>query len=423
MAGKTISEKILSVKSGVDARAGDVVVCTVDSAMGNDGSTPMALDYFDAMGGARVFAPERIVFALDHYAPAPSQKTTELHQRMRDFAARHGIEVREIGDGIGHQLMVESGRVTPGSLVVGADSHSVTYGALNAFATGIGSSDLAALMICGRVWLRVPESIRVTLSGELGKGVFAKDIALSLARELRADGATYQAMEFSGAGVSSLEIEDRLVLSNLVVEMGAKNGVFPADQKTFAYLGGSFAGVAADTDASYSREIVFDLEKIVPQVALPHQVDHVVAIGEAAGTPVQMVYLGTCTGGRVRDFHQARDVLKAGGGVARGVQLVVTPASRTVLETLTRDGTLADFIALGAVVVTPGCGSCCGTCGAIPGNGVNVISTANRNFKGRMGNSNASIFLASPASCAAAALTGRIVDPREIGAAPLGEKP
>jgi 3-isopropylmalate/(R)-2-methylmalate dehydratase large subunit len=414
MAGKTISEKILSSRSGQDVRAGDVVVCPVDSAMGNDGSTPMALDYFDAMGGEQVFQPERIVFALDHYAPAPSQKTTQLHQRMREFAVKHGIAVWEIGQGIGHQLMAESGRVVPGSLAVGADSHSVTYGALNAFATGIGSSDLAALMICGRIWLRVPETIRLTLAGELQPGVFPKDVALALAKELRVDGATYQAIEFGGPGVSTLHLDDRLVLSNLVVEMGAKNGIFPADEKTFAYLGAAFDGVAPDGDALYTREFFFDLCDITPQIALPHRVDQVVGISEAAGTPVQMVYLGTCTGGRVRDFHQARDVLKAGGGIAPGVQFVVTPASRTVLETLTADGTLADFLKMGAVIVTPGCGSCCGTCGAIPGDGVNVISTANRNFRGRMGNSNAAIYLASPASCAAAAVSGRITDPRDI---------
>jgi len=348
MAGKTISEKILSTKSGGDARAGDVVVCEVDSAMGNDGSTPMALDYFDAMGGTRVFDPKRIVFALDHYSPPPSQKTTQLHQRIRDFAGAHGIEVWEIGEGIGHQLMMESGRVTPGSLVVGADSHSVTYGALNAFATGIGSSDLAALMICGRVWLRVPKSIRVTLRGELPQGVFPKDIALALVGMLGADGATYRALEFGGDGIDTLELDDRMVLSNLAVEMGAKNGVFPGV-------------VTADQDAIYAREITLDLDRIEPQIALPHRVDQVVGIARAAGTPVQMVYLGTCTGGRVRDFHQARDVMKAGGGIAKGVQVVVTPASRSVLETLTADGTLADFIRMGAVIVTPGCGSCCGT--------------------------------------------------------------
>lgn len=398
MPGKSISEKILSAKSGDDARAGDTVICRVDGALGTDASVPMAIDYFEAMGGERVRDPEKIAFALDHYAPAPNRDTTRLHARTRDFARKHGIHLWEIGEGIGHQLMVESGRVTPGSLVVGADSHAVTYGALNAFATGIGSSDLAAIMICGRIWLRVPESIKVVLRGTLAAGVYPKDIALALAKELGADGATYQALEF--AGDAQLDLEDRLVLSNLSVEMGAKAGIFPGE-------------VTPDRDAIYAREIVLDLGKIGPQLALPHQVDRVVPIGEAAGTPVQMVYLGTCTGGRVRDFHQARDVLKAAGGPAPGVQLVVTPASRTVLETLSRDGTLTDFISMGAVIVTPGCGSCCGTCGAIPGDGVSVISTANRNFKGRMGNSNALIYLASPAACAAAAVRGSIADPRD----------
>ena len=241
---------------------------------------------------------------------------------------------------------------------------------------------------------------------------------LYLAKELGVDGASYQALEYCGPAIASLDLEDRLVLSNLTVEMGGKNGVFPADQKTFGYLSGrnaeAFSPVISDTDAKYSREITIALDKLTPQIALPHLVDQVVAVGDAAGTKVQMVYLGTCTGGRARDFRQARDVIKAGGGVAPGVQLVVTPASREVLETITRDGTLADFIAMGAVIVTPGCGSCCGTCGAIPGDGMNIISTANRNFKGRMGNSNASIYLASPASCGAAAVRGEIADPREI---------
>jgi 3-isopropylmalate/(R)-2-methylmalate dehydratase large subunit len=416
MPGKTISEKILSSKSGHDARAGDFVVCTVDCALGTDGSTPMALDYFEAMGGKRVAHPQRIVLALDHYAPPPSPATVQYHQRMRGFAAAQGITLWEVGEGIGHQLIVESGRAVPGSLVVGADSHAVTYGALNSFATGIGSSDLAAIMISGRMWLRVPESIKVTLTGTLPAGVYPKDIALALTNELRADGATYQALEFGGPALASLDLEDRLVLSNFAVEMGAKNAVFPADASTFEYLEGRanapFDAVAADAEAVYSREIILALDDLTPQVTLPHQIDHVVPIADAIGTPVRMVYLGTCTGGRVRDFHQARDVIKAGGGVAPGVQLVVTPASRAVLETLTRDGTLADFVAMGATIGTPGCGSCCGTCGTIPRD-VNVISTANRNYKGRMGNSNASIYLASPASCAAAAVSGVIADTRE----------
>ncbi len=395
MPGQTITEKILSAKSGRDAHAGDVVVCSVDCALGTDGSTPMALDYFAAMGATRVHDPGDIVFALDHYAPAPSRHTAELHRRMRDFAARHGILLWDAGEGIGHQLVVESGRAAPGRLVVGADSHAVTYGALNCFGTGIGSSELAAILAAGQIWLRVPETIRVTFTGRTRPGVDAKDIALTLARQLGADGASYQALEFAGPALESLDLDDRLVLANLSVEMGAKNAIFPGE-------------VESDCDARFVREITLDLDRIVPSVALPHQADRVVDIADAAGTPVHMAYLGTCTGGRVRDFHAARDVLKAAGGPAPGVQLVVTPASRAVLETLVADGTLSDFLAMGAVIGAPGCGACAGTCGPIPGDGVNVISTANRNFKGRMGNPNASIYLASPASCAAAAARGVI---------------
>ena len=412
MTGTTISEKILSRKSRSDARAGDLVVCDVDCALGTDGSTPMALDYFEQMGGRAVRHPERIVFALDHYVPPSSPKTRQLHHLMQAFAATHAIKLHEAGEGIGHQLIVETGRALPGSLVVGADSHAVTYGALNSFATGIGSSDLAAILLTGQIWLRVPESIRVTLTGHLSAGVYPKDIALALAGRLRADGAAYQALEFAGDGVASLDLEDRLVLSNLAVEMGAKNGIFPADAKTAAYLAGrtdcKFQPVAADADAVYVQEVTLDLASLVPQVALPHLVDQVAALETVAATPVQMVFLGTCTGGRLRDFHQARDVLVAGGGVAPGVQLVVTPASRAVLDAMRADGTYDDFVRLGASFVSPGCGACCGTCGVIPGDGVNVVSTANRNFKGRMGNGAASIYLASPASCAAAAVSGMI---------------
>ena len=395
MPGKTISEKILSTKSGRDVRAGDVAICRVDCAMGTDGSAPMALDYFQAMGGGRVFAPERVVFAFDHYAG--DGPTAALHARLREFAAGQGIRVWDVGEGIGHQLVIEQGLAVPGGLVLGADSHAVTYGAVNAFATGIGSSDLAAILISGEIWLKAPESIRVTLTGSMRAGVYAKDAALALAGMLGADGANYQALEFAGA---ELPLEDRLVLANMAVEMGAKNGIFAGD-------------VTADSDARYVREIALDLGGLTPQVAHPHRVDSVTAVEAAAGTPVQMVYLGTCTGGRAGDYHEALRVLEAGGGPAPGVQILVTPASRRVMETLAADATLAAFRAMGAVIGAPGCGSCCGTCGPIPGDGVAVISSANRNFKGRMGNGAARIFLASPATCAAAAVRGAIADPRE----------
>jgi 3-isopropylmalate/(R)-2-methylmalate dehydratase large subunit len=398
MRGKTISEKILSAKSGRDARAGDVVICPVDCAMGTDGSVPMAIDYFMAMGGGRVHAPERLVFAMDHYAG--DGPTAPLHARVREFAAEQGIRVWEVGEGIGHQLMIERGLARPGDLVVGADSHAVTYGAVNAFATGIGSSDLAAIFVSGEVWLKVPRSIRVMLSGSLVPGVYAKDAALTLAAEIGADGATYQALEYTGI---DLPLDDRIVLANMAVEMGAKNGIFAGD-------------VVADHDAEYVREIELDLDRVTPRVALPHRVDQVAPISSAVGTPVQFVYLGTCTGGRVSDYHEALRVLRAGGGPAAGVRLVVTPASLAVTEALEADGSMDAFRAMGAEIGAAGCGSCCGTCGPIPGDGVNVISTANRNFKGRMGNGSAFIYLASPASCAAAAVRGAITDPREFGA-------
>jgi 3-isopropylmalate/(R)-2-methylmalate dehydratase large subunit len=399
MAGKTISEQILSAKSGRDARAGDVVVCRVDFAMGTDGSVPMALDYFAAMAGTRVHAPDRIAFALDHYAPPESAAALALHARIREFAAGQGIRLWDVGEGIGHQLIIEHGLAPPGSLVLGADSHAVTYGATGAFGAGIGSSDLAAILVTGEIWLRVPPTIRVALRGRMPAGVYAKDVALALAGELGADGANYRALEFAG---ERWELDARLVLSNLSVEMGAKNAVWP------------LGGLAADRDAVYEREVEIVLDELTPRVALPHRVDSVRALRDAAGTPVRMVYLGTCTGGRASDFHQALAVLRAGGGPAAGVQLVVTPASRAVLEELSADGSLAEFAAYGATFGMPGCGSCCGTCGTIPADGVNVISTANRNFQGRMGNALASIYLASPASCAAAAVRGAIEDPREF---------
>jgi len=419
MPGKTISEKILSQKSGRDVRAGDVAICPVDLAMGTDGSVPMAIDYFERMGGVRVFDPDRIVFMLDHYSSPASPATVALQGRVRDFAARHGIALHDVGTGICHQLLVESGRVRPGALLVGADSHTVTAGALNAFATGIGSSDLAATMICGRIWLKVPRTMKITLTGQAAAGVFPKDMALALAGVIRCDGASYQALEFCGPAASGLDLEDRLVLSNMSVETGAKTGIFAADDKTSHYLEARATApwetVTADDDALYSREVVLDVSRLEPMVAQPHQVDKVVPAREVAGTPVQMVLLGTCTGGRVRDFHQALAVLDAGGGrLAPGVQLVVAFSSGEVEAELRRDGTTARLAAMGATILPPGCGPCCGTAGPVPADGANVVSTANRNFKARMGNRRASIYLASPATCAAAAVTGCISDPRPI---------
>ncbi|MBI4540861.1 MAG: 3-isopropylmalate dehydratase large subunit [Gemmatimonadetes bacterium] len=418
MSGKTVSEKILSTTAGVDARAGDLVVCRFDRALGTDGSVPMAIDYLRRMGATRVVNPERILFSLDHYSPPSSLATARFHDVMRAFAREHGIDLRFVGEGISHQMAVELGYALPGGLVVGADSHTVTCGAVNAFATGIGSSDLAAAMICGRVWLKVPESVRVMLTGALRAGACAKDIALTLLEIFGNDGANYLALEFQGPGLATLSMDDRLVLSSMSVEMGAKAGIFPFDGVTERYLEGraaaAYSPAHADPDARYVRDIAVDLGDVSPRISLPHSPDNVVPLERVLGTPIHMVFVGTCTGGRTTDVRQVTRVLEAGGGIAPGVQLVVTPASRLVFEELVREGILSKLVAAGATITTPGCGACCGTSGSVPGDGMNVISTANRNFKGRMGNLSAAIYLASPVVCAAAAVTGRITDPRDV---------
>lgn len=418
--GKTVSEKILSAASHTDAHAGDVVVCDVDLVIGTDASSPMAIDYFERMEGTRLFDPSRVMFALDHYAPPSTAGTAAFHDRVRAFAGRHGAELHDVGAGISHQIAGEIGRALPGQLVIGADSHTVTLGALNLFAAGVGSSDLAAAWITGRIWLRVPSTIKISLAGRRPPGVAAKDVALALVADLGAEGANYETLEFHGPGVADVTLEERFVFSNLAVEAGAKAAVFPFDAETGAYLAGRTSApitpVAADADAAYLREITIDLAALTPRVALPHSPNDVVPVDAAVGTPVHMVFLGTCAGGRVSDFHEALAVLeRAGGRVAPGVQLVVTPASREVQLRLMEDGTLGKLARMGAIVTTAGCGACCGTSGAIPGDGMNVLSTANRNFKARMGNATASIYLASPATCAASAATGRITDPRTVG--------
>jgi len=419
-AGKTISEKILSAKSNTDARAGDIVVCNVDLVLGTDASGPMTIDYFARMGGERLFDASRVAFSLDHYAPPSSPKTAAFHAQVRAFAQRYGGQVFEVGEGISHQIIAERGRALPGDLVIGADSHTVTCGALNLFATGVGSSDLAAAMITGTIWLRVPETIKVVLDGKRPHGLTAKDVALAMIATLGAEGANYRTLEFHGNGVNEFTLEERFVFANLAVESSAKAAIFANDSATTDYLAPRTSArgtaVASDGDAVFASELVLRLDELAASVAIPHSPNDVVPIDTVSNIPVHMVFLGTCTGGRVVDFHEALAVLERGGSrVAPGVQLVVTPASREVYLRLIDDGTIAKLAAMGAIVTTPGCGACCGTSGAIPGDGMNVVSTANRNFKARMGNATASIYLASPAACAAAAVTGHLTDPREVG--------
>ncbi len=411
----TLAEKLLSRAAGREVRAGDIVVCEVDAAMGTDGSIPMALDYLGQLAAGPLPAPaarHKLFFAMDHYGTLSGERALALQEKARRYAQAHGIRVFEVGEGIGHQLMIEGGHVLPGQLVVAADSHAVSYGALNAFGTGIGSSDFAGVLACGQVWLKVPASLRVQLTGRLRVGVSAKDVALTLARTLGADGASYLALQFGGPALAWLDMDDRIVLANMSVEMGAKAGLFPFDDCTQAFLalrtGVDLTPMAADAGASYVDTLVLDLDTVVPEVALPHRVDRVQSLATTAPVPIDLVYLGTCTGGRAKDYHEAIAVLRAGGGIAPGVQLVVTPASESIRAELEEQGVLAEFRAFGASVQAPGCGACCGTCGSAPPGGVRVVSTANRNFKGRMGNGEAEIFLASPRSCAQAAVSGTL---------------
>ena len=419
--GLTIAEKILSNHSSGICRAGQSVVCRVDCAMATDGSAPMAIDYFHKMGGTKLRNPENIIIAMDHYAPPDNPGTIALQDSIRSFTKEQGNVLYEIGAGVGHQLMAERGHVVPGSLVLGADSHAVAYGALNAFATGIGSSDMAAVMLTGKLWLKVPETIRIELTGKLRPGIDAKDIALEINRRLDPDFASYKILEFSGEGAASLSLEQRMVLANMSTEAGAKAGVFDADEVTFDYLyqqlGQHITGeaVVADGNASYAGHEEINLSSLEPLLAVPPKggaAADIVSIKDYAGQSVTMVYLGTCTGGRVSDFEKAIELIRRGGPKHPDVQLIITPASDRVSESLAAKGMMEEFINFGAILMTPGCGACCGTCGRIPGDGEVVLSAANRNFSGRMGNAKAEIYLASPEACAAAALTGKITDPR-----------
>lgn len=415
--GKTIAEKILSIKSGEDARAGRIVLAELDFLMGQDGTSPLAIEAFREMRARRVFNPERICMVIDHSAPSPLESISNLHSLMRRFAAEQRIRLCDVGEGVCHCLLPENGWVLPGDLVIGADSHTTTYGAINAFATGVGSTDLAAGMFTGKLWFKVPSSMRIEINGRLPAGVFSKDLALFLAGMLTADGATYLAVEYAGEAIKAMSVEARFTLSNLAVEMGAKAGLMEADEKVMEWLKGrarrDFQPVFPDRDAEYARKIEIDASSMEPQVACPHAVDNVVPLTEVAGQRIDQAVIGTCTNGRLEDLEIAAGILR-GKRVNKGVRLVVAPASRQVLLKGIENGLVSDLVEAGAALVTPGCGPCVGTHNGIPADGEVVFSTANRNFKGRMGNPRASIFLGSPAAVAASAVTGVITDPREF---------
>lgn len=415
--GKTIAEKILSRASGQDVYADDLVVAEVDYIMGQDGTSPLAIRAFADMNGQTVKDPSRVAMVIDHSAPSPHEGVSALHHIMRQFTSEQGIKLFDIGEGVCHQLIPETGRAIPGDLVVGADSHTTTYGAINVFSTGVGSTDLAAAMLTGKLWFKVPQTLRFDCQGQLPAGVFAKDLILYLIGQVTADGATYMAAEYGGEAIDSLSVEGRFTISNMAVEMGAKAGLMKCDDKTLAWAAahGERAPRPAnpDPDANYAKVLHYDVSNLTPQVAKPHTVDNVAPIGEVVGTPIQQAVIGTCTNGRLEDLRVAAQML-SGRKVHPGVRLIVAPASRRIYLEAMKEGVLAQLVEAGAAVVTPGCGPCVGTHNGVPSDGENVISTANRNFKGRMGNNKAFIYLASPATVAASAIAGEITDPREI---------
>lgn len=414
--GKTIAEKILSAKSKTEAQAGDIVVADLDFLMGQDGTSALAIDSFYGMKATKVFDPSKIAIVIDHSAPSPNVGVSTIHKKIREFVKATGIILYDVGQGISHQLLPEKGHVVPGDLVIGADSHTCTYGAINVFSTGVGSTDLAAGMISGKLWFKVPETMKLILKGKLPKGVYAKDLILFLVGQIGADGATYLAVEFMGEGVESLSVDSRFTIANMAVEIGAKAGLMRADDKVIDWVKKhskrSFTPVEPDKDARYKEIKEFDVSKLSPQIAKPHTVDNVVPIEEVLGTPIQQGLLGTCTNGRLEDLKIAASILK-GKKIHKNSRLIIGPASKRVFLDAIKEGIVETLIDAGGVIVTPGCGPCVGTHNGIPSDGENVISTANRNFKGRMGNPNAFIYLASPATVAASMIEGKIADPRK----------
>ena len=412
--GKTIAEKILSRHAGRDLKADDLAVCRVDFTFGQDGTSSIIIDRIKELRLKKL--KTRFCMVIDHSAPSPNEGVSRVHGKMRRFCSDYNSMLFDIGCGVCHQVIPESGQILPGDLVLGADSHTCTYGALGAFSTGVGSTDLAITLASGKNWFKVPATFKLIITGRTPKGVFAKDIILYLIRKIKADGATYRALEFSGPVIDKLDMDGRFTICNMVVEMGAKAGFMPQDKKTFGWLKTrtkkKIRPVNPDRGACYEKVLEFDISKLKPQVSAPHHVDNARAVTELDKVKIDQAFIGTCTNGRLDDLKAAAGILKS-RKVACGVKLIIAPSSAAVYLEALKLGLVDIFIKAGAVIVAPGCGPCVGTHNGVPADGEIVISTANRNFKGRMGNPNAFIYLASPATAAASAIKGYISDPRE----------
>lgn len=407
----TIIEKIIGNKVGHEVKPGDIVTVDVDWCMVDDIMAPFTIRKFEQMGFQKVWDPEKVVLIYDHFLPA-TQVDDSRHFREADaFVEKYGLTNVHRTDGICHQLMTEAGYVKPGDIAFGTDSHTVTYGCVGAFSTGIGYTEMAGILGTGKLWMKVPESIKVEVNGTLPENVTSKDVILRVIGDLTASGATYQALEFCGSTIEQMSVASRMTMSNMAVEAGAKCGVFAPDEKTCEYCNIPFdekvQAIHADEDAAYSRVLRYQAEELVPVVACPSLVDNIKPVSEVAGTKVDQVFLGSCTNGRLEDLQTAAKILK-GKKIAPYLKMIVTPASRKIYREALADGTLQILSDAGCIITTPGCGLCCGRGGGILSDGEVVVATNNRNFLGRMGTSKVGIYLASPATAAATALAGVI---------------
>jgi 3-isopropylmalate/(R)-2-methylmalate dehydratase large subunit len=417
MMGLTLAEKILSAHTDREVHAGELAVVDVDVCLTQDGTGPLAVRQLEKLGMIKAANPKNTVLFIDHAAPAPRKELSNDHMLLRDFAKKTGACLSDIGDGVCHQVISE-GWLKPGDVLIGADSHTCTGGAMAAFSTGMGSTDVAVGIALGKTWMRVPETIRVNVTGEFPKGVYSKDLIIYLIGLITADGATYKALEFGGPAIEKMPYYERMVLSNMAVEAGAKVGLIASDSETKKFLesqgrGDVWRELGPDSDAVYERVLDIDVSKLVPMVAFPHRVDNVRTIDEAKGEKMDQVFIGTCTNGRLEDLRVAASIMK-GKKRHPETRVLIVPASRKIFGQAIEEGLITIFNDFGASVNTPGCGPCVGVHQGILGDGEKCLSTMNRNFQGRMGNTEGFIYLASPAVCAATAIAGVIADPREV---------
>jgi len=417
--GLTFAEKLLAAKAGeARVRPGQIIEASPDVAMSHD-NAGLVITQFKRIGVDRVWDPSKIVIPLDHRVPAESTKTANAHKMIREFVKAQGITAfYDVREGVCHQVMVEKAHVLPGALALGTDSHTTSYGCVAAFGTGIGATEMAAVWATGKLWLRVPESIRVDAAGGFPDMVYPKDLILYLVGRLGVEGANYCSVEFHGPAVAAMGIPGRFTLCNLAMEMGAKNAVVPYDRVTGDFLNGIGAGHGTaflpDGDAEYVRKEICDVSRLAPQVACPHSVDNVRPVEEVAGKKIDQVVLGSCTNGRIEDLEVAAAII-SGKRIHPDVRMLVVPASRTILLEAMKCGAIQKLVEAGAVLVNPGCGPCLGAHEGILGDGEVCLASTNRNFKGRMGSPTSEVYLASPATVAASALTGKITDPRRVG--------